>query len=237
MATYPYPFRVEYGPAYTGLAASVRYKAVRLDGAEVVAASGDGIEESEVLGNYYKDEVVDLPSDFVGLIQWSRQEGIDGTWDREEPVDIASEVAARAAFITTSITQSQAISGTALTVYRGDTWVVDMALAADLSDRTRLWFTVKTRSELGDSASLLQVEEADGLLYLNGEEAADSAGAGVTVTDAESGGVTVDIQAATTAALPPGRYSYDLQVATPSGVQTLLRGLFKVSADVTAVVA
>ncbi|NUQ71710.1 MAG: hypothetical protein HUU17_12945 [Chthonomonadales bacterium] len=77
------------------------------------------------------------------------------------------------------------------------------------------------------------IEETAGLMYLNG--AAGTAIQGdITVDDEDAGDITITLAAASTAALPPGSYSYDVQWATATGaIHTLTSGNVQVVADVT----
>ena len=136
--------------------------------------------------------------------------------------------------VTLSAAQVAAIlEGTTLRAQRGDTITADFTGLGNISTRTKLWFTVKRRpADEADADALAQIEETLGLLYLNG--AAATAGQGsVVVTNPATGALTVTLAAAATASLDPGRYRYDLQMLTPSGVRTLTFGEFVVTADVT----
>ncbi len=83
-----------------------------------------------------------------------------------------------------------------------------------------LWFTVKRSFANADSAAVLQL-----LSGLDG---------GITIDDAESGDITVDCPAETTAAIAPRTYVYDIQLRRGDGeIQTLAIGEFVVLPDVT----
>jgi hypothetical protein len=130
-----------------------------------------------------------------------------------------------------------AVSGSTITLKRGDTLSAALAGLGSLAGRTKLWFTVKRALEDPDSAALVQIVEGTGLVTLNG--AAGTAGDGsVTVTDATAGNLTVALAARATALLETwGTYTYDVQILTASGVVTKAEGAFVVLADATRAVS
>lgn len=63
----------------------------------------------------------------------------------------------------------------------------------------------------------------------------NSAGGGITI-DGPNGKITVALPRATTAALAPADYVYDLQIVSPTGaITTVVQGLFTVIQEVTHV--
>ena len=129
------------------------------------------------------------------------------------------------------------VAGSSITITRGDTASIALTGLGDLSLRTKLWFTVKSKHTDADTASILQVEETGGLLYLNGA-ATTITNATLVVDDEAAGNITVTIKAAATAALSPSTYSYDVQQLTSDpAVHTETAGTFTVSADYTRAVA
>lgn len=136
-----------------------------------------------------------------------------------------------------AVASAAGLSAGTLTVLRGDTLSVSLTGLGSLAGRTKLWFTAKRQPSLElDSASVVQITETGGLLYLNGA-AASAGGGSLVVTDAALGAVTVGLTAGTTALLGVGRSHYDLQMLTAAGVVTLATGRFVVEPDVTRVVA
>lgn len=79
--------------------------------------------------------------------------------------------------------------------YRQATLRVTLTGLGDLTGRQKLWFTAKAARTLADTAAIFQVEETDGLTYLNGAVAADADLASLTVDDADAGDVTLVIYA------------------------------------------
>lgn len=142
------------------------------------------------------------------------------------------------AYATRTLTQSAAqiaavVAGSTLTVQRGDSLSAALTGLGSITGRLKLWWTVKGDTASADSAALIMIEETAGLMYLNG--AAGTAIQGdITVDDESAGDITITVAAASTAALPPGSYSYDVQWATATGaIHTLTSGTVQVVADVT----
>jgi hypothetical protein len=141
-----------------------------------------------------------------------------------------------------TLTQSAAsvaavLAGSDITIQRGDTETISLTNIGALTGYTKLWFTVKARKSQADSASLLQIEIAGGLLYLNGAAASTATDGSITISDQATGDISIVIKAAATAVLEPGTYFYDVQMLTASGVTTLTDGSFTVEGDVTRAVA
>ena len=138
-----------------------------------------------------------------------------------------------------TVTVVAAIVGDVITFQRGDSFSASIAGLGNISARSKLWFTVKTNRDYVDSASLIQIEESAGLVYLNGADASLRASNGsITVTDAAAGDITIALDEAETddLAAVTGLY-YDIQVLTSGGaVSTLSSSSASVTADVTRVV-
>jgi hypothetical protein len=133
------------------------------------------------------------------------------------------------------------LSGDDVYIHRGDTMVVAFTGVGDISNRDKLWFCVKRNKKSNtDAESIILIEETDGLVYLNGQDAsARSTNGSITVTDEVAGDGYVTMKPAETDDLVPrtGMY-YDLQELDTSGVVTTLRsGEAAVTADVTRAVS
>jgi len=155
--------------------------------------------------------------------------------DAQEPADVW-------AYATRTLTQSAAsvaaaVSGSAITIQRGDTLSAALTGLGSLAGRTKLWFTVKASVGDADAAAIIQIEETAGLVYLNA--ATGTAGNGdVTVDSEAAGNITITMAAAASAALTPASgLIYDVQMLTASGVTTLATGSLTVNADVTRAAA
>ncbi|OQB25099.1 MAG: hypothetical protein BWY10_02527 [Chloroflexi bacterium ADurb.Bin180] len=130
------------------------------------------------------------------------------------------------------------VSGSSITATRGDTLTASLTALGNISSRSKLWFTVKEETEDADSASIVQIEETLGLLYINGAAAGTAANGSITVTDATTGALTITLKPAETDDLAVGQYKYDIQQLTSGGVvTTLTSGIFEVVADITKAVA
>lgn len=85
----------------------------------------------------------------------------------------------------------------------------------DLTGRTSLYFTVKYMKEKNsadDSASVVQIEESAGLLYINKELATAPANGSITVVDAVAGTVTIELTATESdKILPNEQYLFDIK--------------------------
>ena len=157
-----------------------------------------------------------------------------------------AEIAAAAwAYGTRTLTQSAssvatAIEGSVITIHRGDSFSVSFTALGDISGRSKLWFTVKENPADADAASVIQIEETAGLVYLNATDASTRAANGViTVTDAVAGDLTITLDEVETDDLSPEtRLFYDVQMLTAAGaVSTLTANLARVTADITRAVA
>lgn len=137
-----------------------------------------------------------------------------------------------------------AVSAGTITLRRGDRISLQITgLGALPAGRDKLWFTVKSAPvSQADSASIIQVTETGGLLYLNGAVPSDngltSADGSLTVDDATDGDVTLVLSAAASALLVQKQsLTYDLQYQDGSTVTTLAQGVANVVVDVTRAVS
>lgn len=113
-----------------------------------------------------------------------------------------------------------AVSGSTITCQRGDTLTVSLTGLGDLSDRVKLWSTVKSDPSLPDTAATLMTEETDGLTRVNGAAYTTITDGDITVTDEITGALTEIVKQAVTKDLAPGQYTYDVQKLTAAGVVT-----------------
>lgn len=155
--------------------------------------------------------------------------------------DIAAAVWANS---TRTLTQSAsavtaAVSGSTISIKRGDTFSGSLTGIGDISSRSKLWFTVKIHSDDADTASIIQIEESAGLIYLNGTDAsARAANGSITVTDASAGDITIALDEAETEDLViRSGMLYDVQMLTAASVvTTMTEGTCNVTADVTRII-
>jgi len=148
--------------------------------------------------------------------------GIDGNVDLLLAVDTS----------TTDATTAGAISRR-----RGNSWAIPLTIGA-ITGYTSLWFTIKSSYDDADTAALVQVKlnspsALDGLLYVNGTTASSAALGSITVSDATTGAIVVNVDETITDDLAPGEYYYDVQTLIAGAVATPDSGVFTVTADVT----
>jgi hypothetical protein len=136
----------------------------------------------------------------------------------------------------TAAQTTAAVSGSDLTIHRGDTFSASLTGLGDVQSRTQLYWTVKESVNQADARAAVQVEETDALLILKGAAALTSGDGDITVTNAATGAITLTLAAAATATLTPGVYVYDVQMVTATGVETLTAANLTVVADVTRAV-
>lgn len=144
-------------------------------------------------------------------------------------------VSSRATPASPAVSTSAQISGSTITILRGDTMTLTFTDLGSLANLSKLYFTVKQVEGQADSESMIQIEKAAGLLYINQTAATTAANGTITVDDSPTGDITVTLTAAETAKLPRQSYIYDVQLLRSSGtaVSTLTSGTFVVSGDVT----
>jgi hypothetical protein len=149
------------------------------------------------------------------------------------------------AYATRTLTQSAAsvaaaLSGSDITILRGDTVSVTLTGLGNISARTALYFTVKENVNGGaDSDARIQVTESGGLVVLNGSASGLTASdASVTVTNANTGALTLLLKPNLTKQLAAQEnLRYDIQMVTATGVTTLTEGDCAIAADVTRAVS
>lgn len=122
-----------------------------------------------------------------------------------------------------------------IVLHRGDYISKSITGLGDISDRAKLWVTIKSRISDPDSKSILQFEETDGLLYLNGAVADTPANGTLTVDDEVEGNITFTLEMPESSVLvPASNLIYDEQVKRESGrIQSLPGGTVDITGDVT----
>jgi hypothetical protein len=133
-------------------------------------------------------------------------------------------------------------SGDTLTIHRGDDYTKTFTALGDISNRSKLFFTIKARAgDPSDSSSVIQILDYSGtdidsdLIAVQGGSATDTSNGTITVDDESAGDITVSINAVETAKLDVAvRLVYDIQVIRTTGaVSTLLVGMAHIDEDVT----
>ena len=145
---------------------------------------------------------------------------------------------------TRTLTQSAtsiaaAVSGSRLSIHRGDSWSAAITGLGDISGRSKFWFTAKEGLDDVDTIAVLMISEGSGLHYFNKSAAASAAQGALTVDNATSGNITITLDEVYTASLNLKRgHFYDIQMLNTSGsVSTLSEGRLDVTLDVTRAVS
>jgi len=127
---------------------------------------------------------------------------------------------------TATITVTSAVSGSTITIVRGDTVSIAIAGLGNLTGNSKVWFTCKTNYSDADTAAIIQVEKTAGLTYLNGAVAATATDGSLAVDVLLTGDITITLKAALTAVLSPvNGLLYDVQWLDGSGhIHTLTYG-------------
>ena len=154
--------------------------------------------------------------------------------------DVAATVWAYATRTLTSSAASTtaAVSGSDITIVRGDSLSVSLTGLGVLTGYTSLWFTIKGAFYELDSESIIQIQKnasgvGDGLLYINGTIAGDASKGSITIDDLVVGNITIDIDESVTDDLILNKYEYDVQVLNGGDVTTLTLADCTVSGDIT----
>lgn len=139
---------------------------------------------------------------------------------------------------------TEAVSGSTLTIARGDTWSATLTGLAANTGYVSIDLTVKSDLDDDDDDAILKIRlnapsASDGLLYLNGAAPVApvvSTDGTITVNSATS--ITVALAARATDDLVPqdGLY-YDIQYVFATSVQTVTEGICNITADVTRSIA
>ena len=129
-----------------------------------------------------------------------------------------------------------AVSGSDITIHRGDSLSASITALGDISGRSKLWFTVKDSLADIDANSIIQIELTAGLVYLNAADAsARAANGSITVDDEDDGDITIVLDEVETDDLViQSGLSYDVQMLSTGGdISTLATGNCAITADVT----
>jgi hypothetical protein len=199
----------------------------------------------EVGGGYYSKDYATADQtlyDYFAYAVYGGAEVLDSNYSLQASVGVDNSAAAVWAYTQRTLTQSAAsvaavVAGSAITILRGDSLSVALTGLGNIAARTKLYFTLKNSHSHLDAASVIQIEETAGLLYLNAS-AGTAINGDITVTDAATGALTVTLAASETAKLVPASgLAWDIQMVTATGVDTLTNGTAYVVGDVTRAVS
>lgn len=126
-----------------------------------------------------------------------------------------------------------------LVVHCGDSYSISITGLGDISNRSKLWFTVKSELDDTDNDAVLQITESGGLIRVNGEAPGSSSIASITVDNETLGNITIALDETLTRLLAIGELKfYDIQVLRSTGaVNTLVQGTLIANDDVTKAVS
>jgi len=164
-------------------------------------------------------------------------DSLEALQENQEGIDVDVWTYATRTLTTAAGTVDSAVSGSTITLRRGDTLSASITGIGDISARTKLWFTVKVKKTDADATAIVQIEETAGMVYFNGAAASVAANGSITVDDAVTGNITIAIEETETDDLVANRnLHYDVQMLTASGVTTMCEGRLDVVLDVTRAV-
>ncbi|MHB9032338.1 MAG: hypothetical protein ACYC6L_04735 [Anaerolineae bacterium] len=158
-------------------------------------------------------------------------------------VDLSGVPADVWGYASRTLTQSAAsvaaaVSGSAITITRGDTVTVSLTGLGSLAGRSKLYACFKTNKGYADSQSTMLIEETAGITVLNGAAYATTTDVTLTVNDENVGNITFVFKPAVSSVLPIENGYYDVQMVTAAGaVTTKSSSNYQVSADVTRAVS
>ncbi|MGD8499061.1 MAG: hypothetical protein PVJ86_00345 [Phycisphaerales bacterium] len=206
------------------------------------AFTGSGV--NTVLGMFkaLASKIASTPSDIGGTFD----PATDSMESLQEDIAAISVSGASAAevwgYADRTLTQSAAsvtaaVSGSDLTIRRGDTFTAAITGLGSIANRSKLWFTVKDSKSESDNDALIQIEATAGLTRFQGAAYGTAADGSITIDDEDAGDITITIKPAATTLLwydADEEFYYDIQVLTtvPS-ISTLTEGDLTVERDVT----
>jgi hypothetical protein len=106
---------------------------------------------------------------------------------------------------------------TCIPLVSGSDWRIEFTNIGQLTGRTNLIFAIKNRSNDADSASLILVDTATGLKFVNGAVHGTPGNASIVVTDETAGTGYVLVKSAVTINLPSGQKYAGLKLVKASG--------------------
>lgn len=158
----------------------------------------------------------------------------DATVDQQDLYSFAADFTANH-----TVTEVVPATNAKINIVRGDTANFSITGLGDLSNLSKLYFTVKARDSDPDTGSIIQIELAGGLLRFLGQAIVaplDPTDASITIDDAVVGNITITLSATETSLLVDlVAYGFDVQIVRTSGVpvSTLAIGKFAIHTDFT----
>lgn len=139
--------------------------------------------------------------------------------------DAIAKIAAGITYSVAAIAPDGALTGDRITIRAYDSFTVPLVVGS-VSDRSELYFTVKSAETVADAAAAIHISEGTGLEYIAGGVAGTAANGDISVSDAATGAMTVTLDEVETAKLTAGTtYIYGVKKITSGGdAITLIEG-------------
>ena len=128
---------------------------------------------------------------------------------------------------------TEAVENCGFSITSSDTWIQSVTGLGNLTDK-KVTFTIKSDRRDVDSAAIVFLDEAIGLLYLNGAVTTTSWGS-ITIDDETAGNITLRLESDATHLIPTGKYIDAIKVIKDNadfslrnaGTTTVLCGVIK----------
>lgn len=134
-------------------------------------------------------------------------------------------------------------NGDEIEILRGDTLELELDYLGNMTNWTKVWFTVKNDKDVTDVQAIIQVVESnpgiatDGLLAIAGIAPTAAANGAITMLNVAKGNITIRVEAVETLKLvDTGSFYYDVQMQNILNTTTLLRGRCNIIGDATRTV-
>ena len=134
-------------------------------------------------------------------------------------------------------------NGDEIEILRGDTLELEFDYLGNMTNWTKVWFTVKNDKDVTDAQAIIQVVESnpgvamDGLLAIAGAAPTALANGAITMLNVAKGNITIRVEAVETLKLvDTGSFYYDVQMQNILNTTTLLRGRCNIIGDATRTV-
>jgi hypothetical protein len=187
------------------------------------------------LSDYDPPTDAEMDAAFLAL-QGADGDTLETLSDQLDSTPTAAAVAAATlrAFTVSAPDTVSTVSGSSITITRGDDTSISRTSLGSLAARDKIWFTVKVKESDDDSDAIIQVDSITGMLYLNGTAWGANDGS-ITIDDEADGDITITLDHNATYQLAiRNALIYDIQMLDTSGdITTLTSGNCRIAADVT----
>ncbi len=126
-------------------------------------------------------------------------------------------------YVTAAAVSAEPPVSARLTIYKTATFGRQITGLGTITNRTKLYVTIKELETDTDAEAMIKLEESAGLTIVNGASYATTSHGSITVNDATAGDITIAIDEAVTTNLVLGRgYVYDVKVVRSTGAVDML---------------